>query len=306
MLIVFGAINQEYIFKTNALPEAGETLLAHDYDVYSGGKGANQALAAARMGTKTALISCVGNDGAGIRMMSHLKRDGVMVTGVSESENHLTGTASIITSSTGQKYTVVALGANVDAHQDQIPDEILKVGNVILMQMELSLAENEKLINRAYEKGVKIILNLAPAMKISDQALKKLDYLIVNQIEARQMAAALGLDVEKTPETLARALSKAGELNCIVTMGDKGSTAATVSGQIYKVKAMQLEKVIDTTGAGDAYCGTFAACIHNGETLLSAMKHASIAGTLACKEYGSQDSFAYSGDIKEHLSFLED
>ena len=306
MLIVFGAINQDYIFKTSDLPEAGETLLASDYDVYAGGKGANQALAAARMGTKTALISCVGNDGAGIRMMSHLKRDGVMVTGVAESENFLTGTASIISSSTGQRHTVVAPGANADAHQDQIPDEILKPGNIVLMQMELSVTENEKLINRAHERGAKTILNLAPAMKISDSVLKKLDYLIVNQIEARQMAATLGLDVEKTPETQAKALSKAGNLNCIVTMGDKGSTAATLSGQIVKVKAMQLETVVDTTGAGDAYCGTFAACIHNGETLLSAMKYASIAGTLACRGYGAQDSFAYSGDIKEHLSFLED
>lgn len=306
MLIVFGAINQDFIFKTKVLPQAGETILATDYDVYSGGKGANQALAAARMGTKTALIACTGDDGASVRMQNHLKRNGVMVSGVSESENFLTGTASIITSEDGKNQIVVAPGANADAKHDQIPDEILKTGNIVLLQMELPTAENEKLISRAHERGVKVILNLAPAIKIHESSLKKVDYLLVNQIEARQIADSLGINAEKTPETLARALSKAGDLHCIVTMGDQGSTAAMANGNIIRVKAMQLEKVIDTTGAGDAYCGTFAACIHNGETMETAMKYASIAGTLACRAYGAQDSYAFSADIKDHLGFLED
>ena len=135
-------------------------------------------------------------------------------------------------------------------------------------------------------------------------ALEKLDYLIVNGLEARQLAAMLGLKTDHNEETLAQALSRAGNLTCIVTRSEKGAVACSKDGEIITVPAIQLEKVIDTTGAGDAYCGTFAAAIYAKKPLRQAMRLASVAGTLACTGKGAQESFAYQGDIEDALENL--
>ncbi len=307
MLIVFGAINMDMVFTAGQLPQPGETVLCESYQITSGGKGANQALAAARMGVKVALAGCVGDDGPALRMLRALRRDGVMTTGVAESPSLPTGCASVIIDNKGNNQIVVAAGANSEAQADQLPDEVLHGKNVVLIQMELPPEENHKLINRAHERGARIILNLAPVITLPQDVLNKLDYLIVNELEAAQIAGKLGLTVEKDALTLARALSQQGELNCIVTIGAQGSVACSKKGTTYKVSALKIEEedIIDTTGAGDAYCGTFAALIHNGAPLKDAMRHAAVAGSLACRKQGAQDSFAYLGDIKAHLEHLE-
>ena len=308
MIIVFGSINMDMVFAADKLPEAGETVLCSDYEITSGGKGANQALAASRFGDKVALVGCAGDDGPALRMLRSLRREGVMTTGVAESTDHLTGCAIVTTDKEGNNQIVVASGANQQARADQIPDEILLPGNVILMQMELPAEENWALIERAHEKGVKTILNLAPAISIPASALEKLDYLIVNELEAKQMADMLNLDVERDAEKLASALSQQGKLDCIITLGPKGAVACAVSGKTYNIPAMKLDadEIVDTTGAGDAYCGTFAGAIHSGLGFLEAMQHASVAGSLACRKQGAQPSFVYLGDIQDNLSKISE
>ena len=164
MIIVFGSINMDMVFPADKLPQPGETILCDKYEITSGGKGANQALAAARMGEKVALVGCVGDDGPALRMLRHLRRDGVMTTGVAEDPELKTGCATIITDKHGNNQIVVAAGANGKAKADQIPDEILLPNNLILMQMELPVAETITLIERAHAHGVTTILNLAPAV----------------------------------------------------------------------------------------------------------------------------------------------
>lgn len=306
MIIVFGSINMDMGFRADKLPQAGETVLCDDYEITSGGKGANQALAAARLGGKVALVGCVGDDGPALRMMRNLRRDGVMTTGVSESPDTLTGCAVVIKDTKGENQIIVAGGANLQAKNDQVPDEILKPENVILMQMELPPEENWELIARAHEHGTKTILNLAPAINVSQAALENLDYLIVNQIEARQMADMLGLEAEKDTLKMARALSQKGKLTCIITMGPQGAVACNPAGETIEVPAIKLdpEEVVDTTGAGDAWCGTFAASIHEGRSLLHAMKMASVAASLSCKKHGAQDSFVYLAEIEDNMERL--
>jgi ribokinase len=237
-------------------------------------------------------------------MLRQLRRDGVMTSGVSESPDLPTGCAVIIRDKAGQNQIAVSSGANAGAKADQVPDEILKKGNVVLMQMEMPPEENWKLIERAHTRGATTILNLAPAITISEAALKKLDYLIVNHIEARQMAGMLGLKAEKDAMKMAQALSKQGDLTCIITLSEKGAVACGKDGKLTTVPAMKLEKVVDTTGAGDAWCGTFAAAIHDGKKLEEAMRMASVAGSLSCTKKGAQDSYAYLGDIRENLQHL--
>lgn len=303
MIIVFGSISMDMYLPVGKFPEPGEVVLSTHYDQYAGGKGANQALAAVRAGAKVALVGRTGDDGPGMRLLNGLRRDGVLTSGVARSEKS-TGMAIVMTSPSGKSRVITAVGANMDVTNDQIPDEILIPKNMLLLQMETPPDETWILLDRAKKGGVKTILNLAPAINIPQESLEKLDYLIVNQIEARQLSEKLGINPDKNIEALAAALSQKGKLTCIVTMGQQGSVAVTPDKHFVKVPALQLENIVDCTGAGDAYCGTFAAAVHEGQALPDAMRMASVAGSLACLKPGAQDSYAYLGDIEENLAFL--
>lgn len=303
MIIVFGSINMDIFMSVGHFPQAGETVVSPAYEMSPGGKGANQALAAARSGAKVAMIGRVGDDGMGARILNNLRRSGVMTSGVAQSDQ-ATGCAVIARDPEGENQILVALGANADVIHDQIPDDILGKRNMVMMQNEILPEQNWKIIERAHELGATTILNLAPAIHIPEHILSKLDYLIVNQIEARQIAAAMKIDVENHESQIAQALSKMGNLTCIVTMGERGSFAVTTEGQEIHVPALKLETFVDKTGAGDAYCGTFAAALHAGLPLVEAMRRAAVAGSLTCLEKGAQPSFPYLGDIEENLAKL--
>lgn len=306
MIVVFGSINMDMNLGVKAFPKPGETVLSPFYDMSPGGKGANQALAAARAGAKTAIIGKTGDDGMGTRILNNLRRNEVMTSGVAHSEVMPTGMAIVLHDKAGESQVIVASGANSEAHADQVPDDILHDKNLLLLQMEVPVAENINVMERAKEHGAKIILNLAPAIKIPKKALELVDYLIVNELEAKQFAEVLGIDVENDAVKIAQALSRDGNLDCIVTLGVHGAVAVTSKGKGWLVKAMELENVVDSTGAGDCFCGTLAAFLHNGMALPPAMKRASIAAGLACTKVGVQPSYPYSAEIEENLQNLPD
>lgn len=303
MIIVFGSINMDIFMPVERLPGPGETVVSPFYEMSPGGKGANQALAAARSGAKVAMIGRVGNDGMGARVLNNLRRAGVMTSGIAQSEQD-TGCAVIARDAQGENQILVALGANAEVVHDQIPDDILGKRNMVMMQNEILPEQNWKIIERARELGATTMLNLAPAISIPENILKKLDYLIVNQIEARQIAAKMNMIADHHEPQIALALSKMGNLTCIVTMGDRGSFAVTPEGQEIHVPSLKLENFVDKTGAGDAYCGTLAAALHAGLSLVEAMKRAAVAGSLTCLSKGAQPSFPYLGDIEENLPQL--
>lgn len=306
MIIVFGSLNMDMSIGLPHLPEPGETVLSNEYTLYPGGKGANQALAAARAGAKVALVGKVGHDNYGKTITESLKRDGVMVSGVGKSDDMPTGTAVIMRNPSGENQIIVLSGANAEVHHDQIPDEILIPQNTLLMQMELPVDQTVALLERAHNQGVKTILNLAPAIMIPKKAIGHIDILIVNSIEARQMAYKLNLAVENNALKLAKALAIEGNMICIITLGRKGSIAIGPDGKGWGVPILPMDQkdVVDTTGAGDAYCGTLTACLHAGMELPDAMRRASVAGSLACLKEGAQDSLPYIDDIEARLNDL--
>jgi ribokinase len=305
MIIVFGSINMDMSLKVEKLPIPGETVLTNQYILYPGGKGANQALAAARAGVKVALVGRVGNDHYGKEATDGIKRDGVMVSGVARSDLP-TGCAVATRDAGGNKQILVMSGANIEVTHDQVPDEILTPQNVLLMQMELPVTETMTLLERAKAKGVKTILNLAPAIKVPGKAFGLLDYLIVNSIEARQIAERLKMNVENNALKIAQALAMAGQLTCIVTLGKRGAVAVTKDGKAWGVPILELDQslIVDNIGAGDAFCGTFAAAIHDGKDLVTAMRRASVAGTLACLKEGAQAAIPFLDDIEARLPEL--
>lgn len=306
MILVFGSLNMDMSIALPHLPEAGETILSDGYQLYPGGKGANQALAAARAGAKVALVGKIGLDNYGKTITDSLKRDGVMVSGVGKSDTAPTGTAVIMRSPQGENQIIVLSGANAEVTHDQIPDEILIPQNTLLMQMELPLEQTITLLERAHSQGVKTILNLAPAIMIPKKAIGHIDVLIVNSIEARQMAAKLNLPHENNALRLARALAVEGNMTCLITLGRNGSIAINPDGTGWGVGILPLDQkdVVDTTGAGDAYCGTLTACLHAGMDMGESMRRASVAGSLACLKAGAQDSLPYMDDIEARLAEL--
>jgi len=302
MIIVFGSINMDFSFRVSEFPLAGETLMSPTYDVRAGGKGANQSLACARGGAKTALVGKIGDDAMGTKILNNLRRNEVMTSGVATADFLPTGMAFVMTNMRGENQIVVASGANADVSATQVPDEVLKAGNVILMQMELPIEQTFILIERAKERGAVVILNLAPAYKISQKTLSMVDYLIVNEPEARKIAEVIGINSTQDLMVVAKALATKSGQTCIITLGEKGSLAMTPTGKGWRVPALALSgAVVDTTGAGDCYCGTFAAAIHAKLALGSAMRRASVAAGLSCMNHGAQESYPYLADIEEAL-----
>jgi ribokinase len=300
MIIVFGSINMDVNMRLASFPKPGETILAPSYDMSPGGKGANQALAAARSGVKTAIVGKVGDDVMGTRILNNLRRYEVMTSGVATSDTLPTGMAFVMGDSSGENQIIVASGANADVSAGQVPDEVLSPGNVVLLQMELPPAENQALLERAKARGVTTILNLAPAIRITQKMLDHVDYLVVNEHEAHALAEALGIPANKDMMMVARALSLQGGLTCVITLGEHGSIAASVKEGNWRVPAMSA-KVMDTTGAGDCYCGTLAAAIHSQFALDAAMRRASVAASLSCQQKGAQDSYPFLADIESVL-----
>lgn len=307
MIIVFGSLNIDMMLKVEHLPAAGETVKSPFYEWVPGGKGANQAVAAARASgtpTKVAMVGKVGDDGFGTRCINNMKKEGVNYSGIGASALP-TGCAAVIYDDKAENQIVVASGANLEATCDQVPNEVLEKGHVVLMQMEVPPQQNWELIKRAHEKGARTILNLAPAAAIPKEALDALDYLIVNQIEARQISEKLGLKIETDAMKLAHSLASNCDLTCIVTIGAQGSVAAT-KDKGWRTKAMNIGEPVDTTGSGDSFCGAFAAAIHHGLPLENALKQASIAGSLACMEVGAQSAMPLKDEIEDHLENLDD
>jgi ribokinase len=194
----------------------------------------------------------------------------------------------------GTHKIVVSQGANLKAKQDMVPDKKLGKDTILLIQGELPMSETEELINRAHNAGSSTILNLAPVANISEKALAQLNVIILNIHEAQGLGKQLGMDTDNLPQ-LAYTLHERYSLTCIITMGPDGTLCASKEGH-YHISTLQI-KPIDTVGAGDAFCGFFAAAIDQGYSLTEALKQASVAGALTCTKVGAQSALPYENDI---------
>lgn len=281
MILVFGSINLDLIFDMEALPAPGETRLAHAMRTEPGGKGANQAVAAAKDGAEVALYGAVGRDAFANPAQAGLESAGVDVWGV-EAVAGASGVASIVTDKAGRNAIAVAPGANLKARQDKVPDEFLDESTIVLAQMECDRHETARLILRAHAAGARVILNLAPAAELPLEALKACWLIVVNEQEAAFLAGQVGSAAD------AAALAAKIGIGVLRTLGENGSEAS-VDGVAHRVVAHRV-KVVDTTAAGDCFVGVLAAALDRGLDLPAAMQRASIAAALACTKRGSQGS----------------
>lgn len=302
MIIVFGSMNVDIVMPVDHFPKPGETVLCTaDYLSRPGGKGANQAMAAVRAGAKVAMCGKVGDDAFGRRSVNNLKSQGVWTTGIGISERP-TGSATIAVNMKGANIIMVAPGANMDVTNDQLPDEVFIPKNIVLAQMEANPGETFMVLARAHKGGATTILNASPSRAIPELVLKMVDYLILNEVEGHALAATLGIgDCE--PAQLAAQIAQHTSGAVIVTLEDQGAMAAK-GGSVFKIGVLPVE-VVDTTGAGDAFCGIFAAALLAGHSWLNAMHRASVGAGLACLGLGAQAGLPALEDIEANLPKLD-
>ncbi len=288
MIVVFGSINLDLIFRVPELPVAGQTVASPAMRIEPGGKGGNQALAAARDGASVAFAGAVGDDRFAPEALKLMREAGIDLARVATADAW-TGCASICVDDAGQNLIAVASGANLLARASQVEDALLGPETTLLLQMEADAAETAALIKRAHARGARVILNLAPAADLPDDAWRSLDLLIANEQEAAWLAGRLGTSTDVA--------SLRGALGCdvVVTLGAQGVQAETAAGGL-SLPARKVE-VVDTTAAGDCFAGVLAAGLDRGLGLEQALGRANAAAALCCTRHGTQGSLPMGHEI---------
>ncbi len=285
-VLVFGSMNADLVFALDRLPAPGETVIGPDHAVYPGGKGANQAVAAARAGATVRMAGCLGRDGFGDLLAASLVDAGVAVEDVRRIDAP-TGCAAIGVDRAGANQIMVSGGANLHARAADVADARLTPAVTVLLQMEVTPAENWDLARRARRNGARVVLNLAPAAPVPPDVLVGIDVLVVNETEAMAIARYVG-DAPLGSLAAAAAISARAGIACVVTLGGDGA-AAFAPGEAWRIGALPVRPV-DTTAAGDCFVGWLAARLAAGDGLAVAMRWASVAAALACLAPGAQPS----------------
>lgn len=298
MIIVFGSLNLDITVPVKQLPQPGETVLGPSYTTAPGGKGANQALAAQKAGANVRMVGKIGQDIFADSAIELLKENGVDLIALEKSTDSPTACALIIVDENGRNQIAVASGANKQANAEQVKEEWLTPDNLLILQMEVDPEENWKLVSRAKKKGMRVLLNLAPAGPIPEDVICQLDWLVVNEIEVLVIAKQLGFK-DTDPVLAGKYIHNKTAITVIVTLGEAGARCFSRKGN-YSVPSLAI-KPVDTTAAGDSFVGAFAASLDSGHDLVESLCWGAVAGSLACLEYGAQTSVPKRETILTHL-----
>lgn len=288
MITVFGSINVDMVLKVMDLPAPGETVLCPSYKLVAGGKGANQAVAAARAGSKVRFVGCVGEDEFAEIALNDLQAADVNLSDLRRTASP-TACAAVMVDDEGENSIVVASGANQDARAAQISKHALGAKDLLVLQMEVPFTENWAAVAHARSVGARIILSVAPAAPVPADILDQVDYILVNEHEGRSIAEASGVPVTDRGD-LPQLLAQKHNTTCIMTLGSHGLIAANAD-EDWHIPALPLDAVVDTTGAGDAFAGCFAAALEQGLAFDYALRFASTGAGLSCLTLGAQPSF---------------
>lgn len=295
-IIVIGSSNTDMVIKTEKLPSPGETILGGVFLMNPGGKGANQAVAAARLGGKVTFITKRGNDLFGNQAVGLLMREGIDTQYIVKDLEFPSGVALITVDSAGENSIVVAPGSNGNLLQEDIPQVIFEIAKfeILLLQLEIPMATVEYSAVSATEHGIKVILNPAPASQLSDNLLKHIWLITPNETEAEAITGVKITDIFSA-ERAASIFQGRGVKNVIITMGATGAyiKSENFSGLIPGVKVVP----VDTTAAGDVFNGALAVAISEGSSLNDAVVFANRAASISVTRMGAQASAPYRNEI---------
>ena len=300
-IIVIGSANTDMVVKAQKLPLPGETILGGTFFMNAGGKGANQAVAAARLGGSVTLVTKVGNDVFGRQTIEGLKKENINTDYVFIDEINPSGTALIIVNAEGENCIVVAPGANANLLPADIEKvEELATAAVILMQLEIPIETIKSVAKRAKARGQKLILNPAPAQPLDDELLKGLFLITPNETEA-SLLTGITVEDELTATKAADIFLKKGVQNVIITLGKQGVYFKNKEQEI-KVNAPEV-KAMDTTAAGDTFSGALTVAITEKMDLITtgwekAIQFAVKAASISVTRMGAQASVPYRNEIE--------
>jgi ribokinase len=282
VIVLFGSINLDLIFNLPNIPHPGETVLGPTTRIEPGGKGANQAVAAARDGAAVIMAGAVGRDALADGALTLLRAAGVNLDRVRQVDAS-TGCAAIAVDPHGNNAIAVGSGANLLARAAQVEDKLLGPATTVVLQMEVQPAETAELIARGRAGGARIVLNLAPAAALPEAALRSVDVLVVNETEAAWLASHLGCSA-----TAVSLRARLDGVAVVLTRGGQGAEIAS-AGATWHEPARPVQ-AIDTTSAGDCFVGVLAHRLDCGDPLRTAVHRASAAAALCCTRHGSQGS----------------
>ena len=299
-ILVIGSSNVDLIMKMDRLPQRGESVTDAVFMQTFGGKGANQAVAAAKAGGAVTFINCVGDDSYGSQVKANLRQAGIDTSYIFTESGTATGTALIMIGGEGENYLGVAPGANYRlsrSHVDQVKD-LIAAAEMVVVQYEITPDTLEYTIDLAHQAGCKVLFNLAPPKPVKDAALGKVDILVVNETEA---AFLCGFSVEDEAQAwrAVDTLQAKGPRTVILTQGAQGCLYA--SGlEKGKIPAFPVEAV-DTTAAGDVFCGTLAVALVEGRQIQAGLRFASAASAITVMRMGAQPSIPSRSEIDAFL-----
>ena len=299
-IVVVGSSNTDMVVKTGHLPVPGETILGGAFIMAGGGKGANQAVAAARLGGNVVFIAKTGDDIFGKQAIDSFKEQGINTSYILCDPENPSGVALITVDAKGENCIVVAPGANAclkPADLQKAEQEIISAG-IILIQLEIPAETVERVLNIAAAHNVKVILNPAPARLLTDDLLKKISIITPNETEAEMLSGIKVTDI-KSAENAARMLAAKGIETVIITMGAQGAFVLH-NDECYFFPAPVCE-AIDTTAAGDVFNGALAVAISEGKSILEAVPFACKAASLSVCKMGAQASAPYRDELNAVL-----
>ena len=305
-VVVFGSMNMDLSIEADRMPRAGETLAGHDFVTNAGGKGANQAVAASRLGADVAMVAAVGADGFGDELVAGLRSAGVDTSEVERTERATTGGAIIVRTDADNRI-VLHPGANVVMGASEACAAIGRVasaGDVLLVQGECDEAATLAAVRHAHDMGMRVLLNPAPARPIPDDVWPCVDMVCLNETECEDMCGVLPHD-EKTLRQAAGLLVGLGCGCVVVTLGSRGSYAqdarAVGDARELRVEARRVDAV-DTTAAGDTFIGALAAGLADGRDLAEAMAFGTAAAAITVTRVGAQQSIPTLDEVRSALA----
>ncbi len=299
-VVVVGSLNMDLVVRVARHPLPGETVLGRGHARHPGGKGANQAVAAARVGASVAMIGRVGRDDDGAALVTALAGAGVDTAGVATGTQP-TGVAFVQVDDGGQNSIVVSPGANAELSPSEVAAADLEEAGVVMLQLEVPLATVRAAARAGRAAGAAVLLNLAPAEPLGAADLADVTHLLVNEHEAGVLLGGRAEDVVADPRAAARRLVELAPA-CVVTLGAAGAAWALRGGADGWESAYRVE-VVDTTAAGDAFAGALAARIAAGERdLAAAVRYACAAGSLATSREGAQPSLPTAAEVDSMVS----
>ncbi len=307
-VLIVGSSNMDLNIYSERFPNPGETVTGGIFKQFLGGKGANQAVASARSGSKTTFIGKIGTDAFGDQMISQLNSEGINIKYIIRDSGELSGVAFILIDNAGENMISVAPGANFNLTPDDVKahNEIIRNASSLVVQMEIPSATIEEIFKMAAQGNCIKILNPAPLKPISHSLLSNVDILIPNEGELLRLHSLLNFknlkgDKRERIIQASRDISEYGVNVIITTLGREGSLIYDAKkDKVTEISALKVQ-AIDTVGAGDCFNGVLASMLNQGEDLINSVKYASAAASISVTRKGAQASLPYLNEIKERF-----